>query len=178
MAGFDPAIALGLGFDPTDLEFNQRGVLSPGQVDAVSAEHNKMAAQSRVVGLVMGVFYVGITSIGVVGAYSEGGAKMALMVAGVFAALGVIAVLANVAHNYRTRRHGPDLRLYVVEGVTRHSVERHEDGESHRIDIGGVTFFVFPSVFAALNEGRSYRIYYVEHPFAHWRRPVSAEVLL
>ena len=133
-----------------------------------------MGAQSRIAGLVMGVFYVGVTIAGVIGAYSEGGALLALKVAGVLLVIGVIGVLANVVHWYRTRRHGPDLRLYVVEGVTR----CHPDDESPRIDIGGVTFYVLPSVFAALHDGRYYRIYYVEHRFAHWRRPVSAEALV
>jgi len=173
-AGFDPAIGHGLGFDRSDLEYNQRGALSPVQVAAVRAEHAKMGAQSRVAGIVVGVVFVGGTIAGIIGAYREGGALLALKVAGVMFMIGLICVVANVVHWYRTRRHGPDLRLYVVDGVTR----CRPDDESPRVDIGGVTFYVMPSVFAALHDGRYYRIYYVEHRFAHWRRPVSAEALV
>lgn len=173
-AGFDPTIAQRIGFDRLDLDYNQRGVLSPAQVESVRREHSSMGAQSHLAAIVMGVFYLGVTIACVVGAYRDAGAEMALKVAGVFVVLGVVIVVANVAHSYLTRRHGPDLNLYMVEGVTR----CREDGESYRVDVGGVKFFVTPAVFGALCDGCRYRVYYVEHPFVHWRKPVSAEALL
>jgi hypothetical protein len=173
-AGFDPALAQGIGFDQSDLECNQRGALSPAQVAAVRWEHTSMGAQSHLAAIVMGVFYVGVAITCVVGAYRDAGARLALEVAGVFVVLGVVIVVATLAHNYLTRRHGPDLNLYMVEGVTR----CHEDAESFRVEIGGVKFFVTSAVYGVLHDGRRYRIYYVEHPFVHWRKPVSAEALL
>lgn len=174
IAGFDPALAQKLGFDRADLECNQRGALSPSQIAAVRAEHTGMVGQSHLAAIVMGVFYVVVTIACVIGAASDDGPELALKVAGVFVTIGVLVVVANLIHSYATRRHGPDLRLYLAEGVAR----CREDGESYRVDIGGVTFYVAPSVFDALRDGQRYRVYYVEHPFAHWRRPVSAEARL
>ena len=131
-----------------------------------------MVGQSRVAGIVMGVFYVGVTLAAVVGAAREGGVEMALKVAGACVAIAVVGVVVNIVHG-RRHRHA-DLRLYTTSGVVR----CREDSDSHRVDVGGVAFYVAPSVFACLRDGQRYRIYYVEHPFAHWRRPVSAEIEL
>ena len=168
--GFDPALARALGFDQVDLESNQRWVLSPKQIAALRAEHTGMVGQSHFAALVMGVFYVGVTIACVIGAAREEGTEMALKVGGLFVGIGVLVVVANVAHGYRTRR-GPDLRLYIAEGVVR----CREDAEMYRIDIGGVKFYLSASVFAAFQDGQPYRIYYVEQPFVHMLRPVSAE---
>lgn len=173
IAGFDPILAQAVGFDRSDLEHNRRGALSPAQIEAVRAEHSGMIGQSHFAARVMGVFYLGIAIACVLGAAHDGGSELALQVAGVFAGLGVLAVLANAAHYYRTGR-GADLRLYVAEGVPR----CREDDESFRIDVGGVEFYVSPAVYAALHDGQRYRIYYVDQPFVHSCRPVSAEVLL
>lgn len=168
--GFDPALANALGFDPMDLEHNRRYVLSAKQIAELRAEHTGMVGQSHLAALVMGVFYVGVTIACVVGAAREEGTEMALKVGGVFVGIGVLIVVLNVAHSYRTRR-GPDLRLYVAEGVAR----CREDSELYRIDVGGVKFHVSSTVFAAFEDGQRYRVYYVEQPFVHLLRPVSAE---
>ena len=73
----------------------------------------------------------------------------------------------------REKKHREAEGLYVVEGAA----HCREYDESLGVDIGGVTFYVVPAIFAALRDGQRYRIYYVEHRFAHWRRPVSAETL-
>ena len=172
-AGFDPAIGQEFGFDPIDLQFNQSGVLSPPQIEGIRAEHTKSGAQARVVGVVIGVFFLGVCSWAVIGTYSKSGAPLALKLAGFLAVLSVIVVLVYVADWYR-RRRGPDLRLYVVEGVIR----CREDDDSHAIDIGGRTFFVLSTAFAVLHDGRCYRIYYVEQPFIDAGKLVSAEALL
>lgn len=130
-----------------------------------------MVGQSHVAAVVMGVFYVGVTIAGVVGAAREGGTVVALQVAGVLIGIGVLAALANVVHYYRTRR-GPELRVHVVEGVA----HCREDSDSFRVDIGSVTFYVAAAVYAALHDGQRYRVYYVEQPFVHLLRPVAAEV--
>jgi len=168
--GFDPALAQAFGFDPVDLQYNQRWVLSPKQIAALRAEHTGMVGQSHLAAIVMGVFYVCVTIAVVIGAVREEGTEMALKVGGLFVGIGVLVVLANVAHSYRTRR-GPDLRLYIAEGVAR----CREDAETYRLDIGGVKFYLSPSAFAAFEDGKSYRLYYVEQPFVHMLRPVSAE---
>ena len=168
--GFDPALARAIGFDPMDLEHNQRWVLSPKQIAALRAEHTGMVGQSHLAAIVMGVFYLGVTIACTVAAAREEGTEMALKVGGLFVGVGVLVVVANVAHSYRTR-HGPDLRLYIAEGVAR----CREDSEFYRVEVGGVKFHVSPSVFAAFEDGQRYRVYYVEQPFVHLLRPVSAE---
>lgn len=168
--GFDPALAHALGFDPVDLEFNQRWVLSPKQIAMLRSEHTGMVGQSHLAAIVMGVFYLGVTIAVIIGAAQQEGTEMALKVGGTFVGIGVLVVVANVAHSYRTRR-GPDLRLYIAEGVAR----CYEDAEYYRIEVGGVKFHVSSSVFAAFANGQYYRIYYVEQPFVHMLRPVSAE---
>jgi len=172
-SGFDPALAQSLGFDRTDLECNQRGTLSPNQIARLRAEHTGMVGQSHVAAIVMGVFYVGVTIAGVVGAAREGGTVLALQVAGVLIGIGALAGLANVIHYYRTRR-GPGLRVYRVEGMAR----CREESDSFRVDIGSVTFYVAATVYGALCDGQRYRVYYVDQPFVHMLRPVSAEVAL
>jgi len=169
---FDPVLAQAIGFDRTDLEANQRGVLSLVQIDAVRGEHASMGSQSRVAAIVMGVLFLVLGGGSVIGASKEG-AEVAVKVALVFLVVGTIAVVANWIHSRRTRGSGPNLRVHVVEG----EIRCREDGDTHRVDVEGVKFFVFPTVFAALIDRQRYRIYYVEHPFAHWRRPISAERL-
>ena len=162
---FDSSLALGIGFDTVDLKANEQGELSPGQLERLRAEYVRMASQSATMGSVALGFLAFVAAV--VAVYAA--ANEALGACAVLVVVGVV-LLAALFHARRTQRNPPLLKLETAEGVVR----LREVDDSYRVEVAGLTFFVFPSVFEALQDGRPYRIHYVHFRFVHWRRPISA----
>lgn len=161
----DATLAREIGFDAGDLSANGGGELTAVQGERLRAEYAKLSSQSMVAGMVMLGFLAFVVVVAAVFATARDAP-------GVAAALGVAGALlvVGVFRARWTKRSPPALTVETIEGVVR----CREIDDGYRVDVGGVTFFVFGSVFKALIDGRPYRIHYVNFRSAGHLRPISA----
>jgi hypothetical protein len=179
-----------LDFSTDELAANRTGQLSERQAAKLRTARSRSRAATGVVAMVALAFIV-VVAVVLLPRLSAGKHPSSSEVPYVVGALILVALVMSQAV-FRTRRALNQTvagRISMAEGVARTRVHRmggnvgdpqsgipgRPGGARCELTIGGIRFFVNPSVLAAFSDGRAYRGYYVGQEFH--ATLVSAELI-